>query len=1092
MALLPATMPAATQAVQITLVGAPAWQGPGLPRKPLAPQDAALFALLALDGPLPRDRVAAWLWPHSPRAQANSSLRQRLFRLRQSCGHPLLRAGLTLELLPAVDVDIRANPPPGRGELLGGFDYGEYEALDAWVAAARETLSRRRLDALAALASRLEARGALAQALTVAERIVTAEPAREHAWRRLMRLHYLRGDRAAAVQAFERFEREVCREHGLRPTAETLALLDMVERAEIAAPALRGPLPAALLRPPQLVGRAPALAALAMAWASGHAALVFGEGGVGKSRLLEDFVHGRHGVVLARARPGDAAMPYATLAALLAAVVERFVPTLSDAVRAELARIVMALGPPAAAPAQQATLWQAVESALGAAVANGLAAVVIDDLHWADTASLELLRWLLASAALQPLRLAFAARPDEAGPAAELLRRWPGDSLRVESVGLSPLTPEGVLELVRSCAPALAGLADDEALAEALFRYTGGHVFYILETLKAMVRAGPDAAAGALPLPAAAAAMIERRLAQLGGTALELLRLFALADGAPTLHDAARVLHKPWPELAAAWQALHRAQLVAGQDVAHDLVRECVVAQLPAAVSGALHLALADVLEGQPGTSAARLGEHLRQAGAWSRAAAAFDRAARAARGAGRLQEVETLLERAADCCDRAGDGDQRFELISTLLANRMLRLGPATALASIDEWLPRAASAPQRAALLMLRAQALLNVARFADAERAAAEALHQANPGGGVHFDALTLHGRALALTGRPVEALAGLRQACASPLAAADPAKALHAQAALAHALYASNRLGDAIAAQRDAVAAAERCGDAIEAAQLAGNLAALALRAGDNRLAHESARTAAARFRQLGVGGVHQRFNDLVMARTALHAGRFAEALALLGPLAASDADVPPGDAVRAIAQATMSMAWRWLGDRGRAWAALPASDDTNLAPLALAMLQLARLRLMTGLAERRRALAALRRIARQAPATSEDPMLYCEWSRHVDAAGAAEAVRKLLNLAAASRNAGAPGLANSLEVAAVERLAAAADDAAGPLARRLAGTLRQGMHASTHPAEAWETLARVLDAGGAARPAERCVAAARRWRRSIPGDALTGL
>jgi DNA-binding SARP family transcriptional activator len=283
--------------VLISLTGAPRWCGPNLGDAPLTPRDAALFALLALDGPLPRDRVAIWLWPEVPRKNANLSLRQRLFRLRQASGHALVEAGLTLRLLPTVAVDLLAAEVPAQGELLGGFDYGDNEALDAWVQAARERLGQRRCDQLSAQAARLEARGELAAALDLCERIIAVRPLFEHAWRRLMRLHYLRGDSVAAVHSFERFEAQVCREHGLRPSPETLALLEVVQRAQAAVAPRHGPLPTVLLRPPRLIGRSAAMTAMARAWSEGRAVLVLGDGGLGKTRLLEELAQGRPGVL---------------------------------------------------------------------------------------------------------------------------------------------------------------------------------------------------------------------------------------------------------------------------------------------------------------------------------------------------------------------------------------------------------------------------------------------------------------------------------------------------------------------------------------------------------------------------------------------------------------------------------------------------------------------------------------------------------------------------------------------------------------------------------------------------------------------------
>ena len=96
------------------------------------------------------------------------------------------------------------------GELLGACVYEDCPELEDWVRIAREHWRSMRSDALAELAAKCEADGQVVLALQYSERLVGDEPLREHAHRRLMRLHYLRGDRAAALAAFERC-REVLR-----------------------------------------------------------------------------------------------------------------------------------------------------------------------------------------------------------------------------------------------------------------------------------------------------------------------------------------------------------------------------------------------------------------------------------------------------------------------------------------------------------------------------------------------------------------------------------------------------------------------------------------------------------------------------------------------------------------------------------------------------------------------------------------------------------------------------------------------------------------------------------------------------------------
>jgi DNA-binding SARP family transcriptional activator len=206
-------------------------------------RDAALLALLAIDGPTSRSNAAALLWGDADSDHQRGSLRQRIFHLRPKAGADLISAGEVLALAETVEHDLGAiaarvqdDPDAGSGELLGRFDYSDCPMLDEWVAAAREKWRTQRIHALAELAARLEADGRLAAALPYAERIVAADPSLEHAHRRLMRLHYLRGDRAAALGAFMRC-RQLLRNHlGAAPGSETLELARLIEQTALWCP----------------------------------------------------------------------------------------------------------------------------------------------------------------------------------------------------------------------------------------------------------------------------------------------------------------------------------------------------------------------------------------------------------------------------------------------------------------------------------------------------------------------------------------------------------------------------------------------------------------------------------------------------------------------------------------------------------------------------------------------------------------------------------------------------------------------------------------------------------------------------------------
>lgn len=1078
--------------VVVTLFGAPSWRSSGHGPSALSRKDAALFALLAIDGEWPRDRIAAWLWPEVPIRSANLNLRQRLFKLRKTSGHRLIEAAATLRLLPDVVVDVRSGPSARPGELLAGHDLGDLPELDEWLQAARATLARQHADHLAGQASQLEANGALAEAIALCERIVGATPWHEHSWRRLMRLHYLRGDRAAAIHAFERFERLVREEQGSRPSAETIDLLATIERGNAPAGVGHTPLPASLIRPPVLVGRQPALALMRQAWTDGRAILLIGAGGIGKTRVMTDFVQGQGQSerVTLRARPGDAGMPYAVVAGVLQAIIERYRLSLTAPLRLELSRVLPQLGDAPRSEGQQARLWAAVESALAQALSQGLTAVIIDDLHFADAASVELLRWLLASATLTRLRWCFASRPDEPEPATPLLQAWLGDSNRLQPVPLAPLAASEVQALVDSLeVRSLQGMG--ATMAQALYRHAGGHPFYTLETLKAMVLSGAADGLRDMPLPAAAQAMVERRLARLSTGARDLLRLAAVADADLSLDMAAAILQRPLIDLAQTWAELEAAQVMQGHGFAHDLVRECALATVPQAARAPLHRALAHELQRHSQADPARLARHSSAAGDWPQAAAQWRRAAGIARVAGRMAEHEQFLVSAAEAFDQAGDAAGRFDALCQAVAATLLVQGSQAALDRLATLAPLAGTDGQRARLQVLQVEALLNLARFADALAAATEAVRIAEPGSSVQADAISLYGRSLALNGRAAEATDLLQQAAESARALGDEGRELIAVAALAHAHFASGRPGPAVTQQQRAVELAQRSGDLAEMANAAANLATLAYFAGDAGIGHHSASDAEQRFVALRAEGNQRLYNRIILARCSAHLGRLDaawDALQAASRQTAADA----GATSPALAGIALAGLKQWLGlslDIRSSLGAL-VDDASALPPLARAGLYLAQARFarLSG-ADDSAALGALQALGLAHPGLRDDPALCLDWSRFGDPQ---LAVAQLQKVRATCASSGADGLDRSLALRQVDRLmdfdAAAAARLALELQATLAPSRRQpgqphreppGLHPATYPPEAWWTLARALR-GSSAQAAQACRVHALRW------------
>ncbi len=647
-------------------------------RHMLERRDAALLALLAIEGPTARSRVMALLWPDEAPEQVRGRLRQRIYALKRRLGVEAVEGSATLALSPDLQWHGFDQEPPDA-PLLGDDDHADLPEFAGWLEIARQRLQTQRRERLAAQASELEQQGRLAEAIVDAEQLLHLEPLQEHAHRRLMRLHYLRGDRAAALLAFDRCERVLKDEVGATPSAETLELLAQIDRAQPVAGAGQSPrrvVPASVLRPPRLIGRDAEWTRLQGAWDRGEAIVVIGEAGMGKTRLVGDLVRVHAGAagsaVQVSARPGDERVPYAVLSRLLRAVLAARSTPLPEGIETELARLLPELPQReqrsgAGDAAAQARFVGAIEATLQSAIDAGLQAVLLDDLHFADAASLEMTQHLSDSAGL---RWVTAFRGAEIGEAARALVDTLTSQLRAEPIELHPLTAEQVAELVESL-----GIAelDARALVGPLHRRSGGNPMFLLETLKAlMLSAQPGASdvrtLARLPMEGSAVRLIERRIGQLSRDAVRLARCAAIAGQDFSAVLAARVLDVNPLDLADAWNELESAQVLRDGAFAHDLIFEAARASVPGPIARALHRRIAELL-GAEGAASARLAEHWVGAGEDLRAAPHLADAGRQALRAMRMREGVEYLDRAQSIYGGAGDVDAQCELLNELLS---------------------------------------------------------------------------------------------------------------------------------------------------------------------------------------------------------------------------------------------------------------------------------------------------------------------------------------------------------------------------------------------------------------------------------------
>jgi len=479
-----------------------------------------------------------------------------------------------------------------RGDFLDGFSLDDAPDFDDWMRLQRETWHRRMSGVFERLAQVQFDGGELADASDTTLRWVAHDPLNEAGYLRLMQVHFALGDRTAALHAYETCRSMLAKELHLQPAPETQAL---AERLRAKVPPRRAPVPTtptlqtmpipAILPSVPLIGRVSEYGRLIGAFRAAklgltQVVLLTGEAGIGKTRLATEFLgwaaaHGAD-VLQGRAFETGGRVPYLALTeALRSRVEQENAPEdlLSDTWLAELARILPELRdryPDLPSPTlDEATagirLFESAVRLLQALAEREPLVLFLDDMHWADLATLDILhyagrRWQESQT---PLLLLVSLRAGT--PASEpALTRWVAHlehDLRTTSLAVGRLSREDITHLVQALARADSVGSDIEQVGRWLFGETHGQPFYVLEMLKALRERGllvphleddgtwgidfkavvSDEPSLRGMLPPSVREVIRSRLTQLSPTALTLLTAAAVLGHAFTFEQVCQV-----------------------------------------------------------------------------------------------------------------------------------------------------------------------------------------------------------------------------------------------------------------------------------------------------------------------------------------------------------------------------------------------------------------------------------------------------------------------------------------------------------------------------------------------------------------------
>ncbi|MBA2381440.1 MAG: AAA family ATPase [Chloroflexi bacterium] len=594
----------------------------------------AILVLLATDGrAYARGELAALLWPDADETSARGALRRTISTLRAAVGDGVLSVDrMNVDLVRSrVRVDIGelevATTSDSldelvraavliRGRFLAGFTLRDSPDFDDWCAGRAMRVERHVAELLDRLSIAQGGAGDLAGAIHTATMRIELDSLDEGAHVRLMELLAANGDRTGALRQYRACVATLERELGVSPLPETTGRYEAIRDAVVAPPrhadegnpAVQGP------RLP-MVARDDALAVMERAretaTVDGRSILVIGEAGIGKTRLAEAAiaVAGEAGgaVLSARAYATERAIPYGPIVELLRTGLAKSANPASafgPGIVAEIGRLLPGVEGGRRqprltheGPVAQSRLVSAIADALTALVAGPSVGIVwIDDIQWADTATLEALAYLARRLAGRPLALILTWRPEDLDGDALALAEQLEHALTTVRIDLERFDRGAVRVLV---AAASGQWRLEAAVIDELMRVSEGLPLYLVEALAA----GP---LGDGRVPRGVRAVLRQRLAVLDGVSAQII---AAAAAIGRSFDLATVRHasgRTEDETIVALDELVRCGMIREAtaespadiryDFVHGALRDVVEEMTSLARSRLLHRRIAEAL----------------------------------------------------------------------------------------------------------------------------------------------------------------------------------------------------------------------------------------------------------------------------------------------------------------------------------------------------------------------------------------------------------------------------------------------------------------------------------------------------------------
>jgi DNA-binding SARP family transcriptional activator len=660
--------------LSISLFGPPTFLIDGEPVAFDTRKADALLAYLAVTRNVQtRDTLATFFWPELDQTRARAALRRTLSSIRKSIGpEPLKTTRETVVLADGYPVDLdvfqfnqllkecenhghsskqvcsRCVQPLQQAvegytaAFMQGFTLRDSPAFDDWQFYEADRLQRDFASCLEKLVRCYEEQADLETALQYGRQWLALDPLHEPAHRKLMHLYARLGQRTSAMRQYRECVRVLNDELGVPPLDETTRLYQEILENRLAPDSpppdprveRAAPHPAsATVQGYALIGRTEELSVLDQTFRAasegGKFLVLNGEAGIGKTRLAEEFLKANHeragSVLTARCYAGEHHLAYAPFIEAFRTALKQpgrmsrlsELPShwLVEAARLlpEIATAYPDLPRPRIEndPGAQGRLFEGLRQLLSVFSNSNVPGILcLDDLQWADSATIDLLTYLVRRLDNLPFLIIGIWREEDLPEESEL----PGLSRETLRTG------DGVQLLLERLSPLdvshLAAEILDSPLEELnrLFDETEGLPFFVVEYLNAAQDASWE-----WSMPKSIQELQRERLGRVGDTERQLLTTAAVIGRSFDFDILREASGRSEEELITALENLIQTGLLVERasesgpglslpvyDFSHESLYQVVYAETSLARRRLLHRRVAETLINQARTSSAR------------------------------------------------------------------------------------------------------------------------------------------------------------------------------------------------------------------------------------------------------------------------------------------------------------------------------------------------------------------------------------------------------------------------------------------------------------------------------------------------------